>query len=408
MSPRTITTHSPRRTANVTALLMLPALVLLGACGREAEEGSAEGVATAAAAPNVVAFTPAQVQHGGVRWAPAAGADVAAALEVPGQLVPNEDRTARLGAPARGRVLSVAVQPGQRVNAGQVLVTLQSQEASTARADLAKATAELASRRAAATYARTARERAERLLAAKAISRQELERAQADDELARSALAQAQAEVQRARAGMAQLGVASSTGAMVIASPIAGIVLAREAVPGSVAEAGAPLVTVADPRTLWLELSVSDRAAASLTTGSRVRFSVPAFPSDTFEARVSSVGGALDPSTRAVPVRALVANPAGRFRPAMFATVWIEGAAPQATVSVPEGAVQMLDERPVVFVATPDGKGGARFERRNVTLGGTVGGRAQVLAGVSADETVVTDGAFAVKSEFSRAKMAKE
>jgi membrane fusion protein, heavy metal efflux system len=305
-------------------------------------------------------------------------------------------------------VLDVRVQPGQRVSAGQALVTLQSQEASAVRADFDKAMAELNSRRAGATYARAARERAERLLEAKAISRQELERAHADDELARASLSQAEAEVQRARAGMSQLGVGSANGTMVIASPLSGIVLSREAVPGSIAEAGAPLVTVTDPGTLWLEVSVADRAASSLATGSRVRFAVPAFPADTFDARVTSVGGALDPSTRTVPVRARVPNRAGRLRPAMFATVWIEGAAQQAAVSVPEGAVQMLDERPVVFVATPDAKGGARLERRNVTLGGTVGGRAQVLTGITAGETVVTDGAFAVKSEFSRAKMAKE
>ena len=357
--------------------------------------------------PNILTFTAAQVQHAGVRWAPVAGATGASALEVPGQLVPDGDRTAHLGAPARGRVLDVRVQPGQRVSAGQALITLQSQEASTARADYDKATAELSSRRAGATYARTARERAERLLEAKAISRQELERAQADDELARASLAQAEAEVQRARAGMSQLGVGSSNGVIVVASPLSGIVLSREAVPGSVAEAGAPLVTVTDPGTLWLEVSVADRAASSLATGSRVRFTVPAFPTDTFDARVSSVGGALDLSTRTVPVRARVVNGAGRLRPAMFATVWIEGASPQAAVSVPETAVQMLDQRPVVFLATPDAKGGVRIERRDVTLGGTVGGRAQVLQGLTSGETIVTDGAFAVKSEFSRAKMAK-
>jgi len=154
-------------------------------------------------------------------------------------------------------------------------------------------------------------------------------------------------------------------------------------------------------------VSVADRAASSLATGSRVRFIVPAFPTDTFDARVTSVGGALDSSTRTVPVRARVANSAGRLRPAMFATVWIEGAGRQAAVSVPEGAVQMLDERPVVFLAIPDAKGGVRLERRDVTLGGTVGGRAQVLQGLTAGQTVVTEGAFAVKSEFSRGKMAK-
>ncbi|CAN5911122.1 multidrug efflux RND transporter periplasmic adaptor MexH [soil metagenome] len=391
-----------RRTRGVIA----PVLLVVTACGTE--KGSAESTPRSVGETRTVVFSAAQVQHGGVRWDPVSGGTGSVQLEVPGQLVPNQDRTARLDAPARGRVLKVHVQPGQRVTAGQALVTLQSQEASAARADYEKAVAERNSRRAAATYARTARERAERLLAAKAIARQELERAQADDELALSAATQAEAEVQRARAAMSQLGVGSANGIMTIITPLTGVVLSREAVPGSVAEAGAPLATVADPSTLWLEVSVTDRAASALATGSRVRFSVLALPSDTFEARVSSVGGALDPATRTVPVRAAVANTAGRLRPAMFATVWIEGTGGMATVSVPETAVQMLDERPVVFVVTPDGKGGARFERRDVEVGGTVAGRTQLLRGVAASDVVVTAGAFAVKSEFSRAKMAQE
>ena len=386
--------------------VIAPALVIATACSSEKTAVDSSGASVAGT--RTLVFTKAQVEHGGVQWGPASGGTGGVLLEVPGQLVPNEDRTARLGAPARGRVVRVYVQPGQRVSAGQTLVTLQSQEASAARADFEKAMAERNSRRATATYSRTARERAERLLVAKAIARQELERAQADDELGRSALEQADAELARARAAMSQLGVGSASGIMTIASPLTGVVLSRDAAPGSVAEAGAPLATVADPSTLWLEVSVSDRAASALVTGSRVRFSVPAFPTDTFEARVSSVGGALDPATRTVPVRATVANKAGRLRPAMFATVWLQSVGGQASVSVPESAVQMLDERPVVFVVTPDGKGGARLERRDVEVGGTVAGRTQLRRGVAANDIVVTDGAYAVKSEFSRAKMAKE
>lgn len=395
----------PPRAARVIAALALPLTIGLTACG---SEGSGAPEEAAAATPNEITFTPAQVQHGGVRWEPAVSAGTAATLEVPGQVVPNEDRTARLGAPARGRVVRVLVQPGQRVSRGQPLVTLQSQEASAARADYDKAVAELASRRAAATYARTARERAERLLAVKAIARQELERAQADDELARAGLTQAQAEVQRARSTLSQLGVQSPSGTTVVGAPLAGIVLTREAAPGAVVEAGAPLVTVTDPSSLWLDVNVADRTASLLTTGSRVRFFVPAFPSDTFDARVHSIGGALDPTTRTVPVRALVSNASGRLRPAMFATVWIAGGASRAVIAVPEGAVQMLDQKPVVFVAVPDGKGGARFERRDVQLDGTAAGRAQVTQGLTAGDVIVVAGAFAVKSEFSRSKMAKE
>jgi cobalt-zinc-cadmium efflux system membrane fusion protein len=91
----------------------------------------------------------------------------------------------------------------------------------------------------------------------------------------------------------------------------------------------------------------------------------------------------------------------------MFATTWIEGGAARSAVLVPDSAVQLLDNRPVVFVATPDGSGGARFERRDVEVGTTVGGQTQVLSGLRPGETVVVAGAFAIKSEFARSRMAE-
>jgi len=173
-----------------------------------------------------------------------------------------------------------------------------------------------------------------------------------------------------------------------------------------VAEAGTPLVTVTDPRTLWLEVAASERAAASLREGARVRFTVPAFPADTFQARIQSVGGGLDAATRTVPVRALIDNSAGRLRPAMFATTWIEGGATRPVVLVPDASVQLLDATQVVFVARPDGQGGARFERREVEVGGSIGGQTQIVGGLQPGDLVVVAGAFAVKSEFARSKMA--
>ncbi len=367
-------------------------------------------------------MSPAAIQHGGVRWSPVVLREMATTAEVSGQLVPNEDRTARLGAPAQARVLRVHVQVGDRVARGQPLVTLQSAEASTARADYDKAAADLSARRAAAVYARTARERAERLLAAKAIARQDLERAQADDELARSELARASAEVARTRATLAQLGVSSAaalaSGLMVVRSPLAGVVLSRDAAPGTVADAGAALVTVSDPSTLWLDLAITEQAVSALSRGARVRFTVPAFPTDTFEARVVSIGGAFNAETRMLPVRAIVQNApsktgpkTGKLRAQMFATARIEGAERRASVAVPESAVMLLDEKPVVFVvrANSDGEpnGPVRFERREIVRGGTSGGVVQIISGVKAGELVVTDGAFAVKSEFSRTKLAE-
>jgi membrane fusion protein, heavy metal efflux system len=350
-----------------------------------------------------VTFTAAQVQHGGVRWEPVAIGTASAAATVPGQIVPNEDRTARLGATARARVVAVRVRPGDRVGRGQLLVTLVSPEAGMAQSDVTKAEAEVSSRRAQAAYARSARERAERLLALKAIPRQDYERAVADDELARAALLQADAELRRARSTAEQLGAGqSASGEIAIRSPLAGVVLARSAVPGAVVEAGAPLIVVADPSSLWLSIDAPEKLAALFRVGRPLRFTVPAYPSDTFWARTDAVGAGLDPGTRTLPVRGVVANGSGKLKPEMLANVLVEGGPTVAALLVPEDAVQLLDGRPVVFVAHPGAKGGARFVARAVEIASRSGGRVLVTRGLAAGDVVVTRGAFAVKAQIKK------
>lgn len=383
---------------------------LLTACSGAADAGLDEtgGINDDSTAAKTVIFSAEQIQHGGIQWAPVSATSVVSRVELPGQLVPNEDRTARLGAPAQGRVITLHVRPGDRVSQGQTLVTLQSEAGSSAAADHAKASAELAARRAAAAYARTARERADRLLAIKAGSRQEAERAAVDDQAAQAAVVQAETEVARAASRMTQLGATSVSGNILVRSPLGGVVLSRDVSPGAVVDAGAPLVTVSDPASLWLEVSAGAGVAAAVRTGTRVQFVVPAFPADTFNATVQSIGGALDSDTRMIPLRARVLNNDGRLRAAMFATTWVASGERRDAVVVPDSAVQLLDNRTVVFIAQPDGSGGARLERRDVEIGETVSGQTQIVSGMRAGDVVVIAGAFAVKSEFARSKMAED
>ena len=355
-----------------------------------------------------VTLTAAQIRHGRVTWQPVTMGTSSATVTVPGQLVPNEDRTARLGAPGAGRVVAVRLRPGDRVGRGQVLVTLQSPEAGAAQSDLAKAQAELTSQRAQAAYTASARARAERLLALKAIPRQDYERAVADDELARSSVTQAEAELTRARSLAEQLGAtASASGEIALRSPLAGVVLARPAVPGTVVEAGAPLATVTDPTSLWLTVNAPEALAGALRTGTTLRFSVPAFPGETFAARVDAVGAGLDPGTRTLPVRASVDNRTGRLKPEMLATVTAAGGPAVAAAIVPDAAVQMLKGKTVVFIVRPEPNGGAKFTRRDVEVGSRVDGRAAILSGLASGDVIVTAGGFAVKAEFEKGSMPK-
>lgn len=403
------------------------ALAGLQACGRDAEQRPETATDSGMAAmlgmenmpgmvrpdsgapgdANSVAMSAAQVANGQIRWAVPSSSTISGTVEVPGQLVLNEDRTARLAAPAQGRVLTVHVSPGDRVDRGGRLVTLQSQDAAMAQADVAKAQAEVTSRRAGATYARTARDRAERLLAIKAIPRQDYDRAVADDELARAALSQSEAELARARSGAEQLGVDPQNGAMVLRSPMNGVVVTRDVTPGAVVGAGAPMVTVTDASSLWLAVSLPEQLAGSARQGGVLRFIVAPYPTDTFTARVQSISAAFDPATRSLPVRGLVANTRGRLRAETFARVWVQGGALQQVITIPESAIQRVESKTVVFVAHPDGKGGAHFTQRDVDQRAVGGGRVAVLRGLAPGEAIVIDGAYAVKAQLAKARMPK-
>jgi membrane fusion protein, heavy metal efflux system len=355
-----------------------------------------------------VTLTAAQIRHGGVAWGPVTMGTAAAAVSVPAQLAPNEDRTARLGAPAGGRIVAVRVRPGDRVLAGQLLVSLQSREAAQAQADLAKARAELVARQAEAGYAKSARDRADRLLALKAIPRQDYERTVTDDEHARQGVAQAEAELTRARSAADQLGAGSSaSGAIEVRSPLVGVLLERSAVPGTVVDAGAPLVTVTDASSLWVTVNAPESLSGAFRTGTTLRFTVPAYPGETFAAHVDAVGAGLDPATRTLPVRATVDNRTGRLKPEMIATVLADGGPLVPAALVPDSAVQMLKGRPVVFLARPRPDGGARFVRRDVEVGSRSDGRVAITRGLSAGDVIVTRGAFAVKAQAEKGAMPK-
>jgi len=138
----------------------------------------------------------------------------------------------------------------------------------------------------------------------------------------------------------------------------------------------------------------------------KVNVIVSAYPHAIVPGTITYIGDVLDPATRTMRLRVTVVNPDRLLKPEMFATVWIESGTAQTGISVPEEAVQLLDQKPVVFIAIPDGNGGARFERRDVELGARTDGSIQILGGVKSGDLVVVNGAFAVKAEFARSSMA--
>ena len=417
------TMHSPANSLTRLAGVSVGIVLLLAGtgCSRKTDQrkqassdsmAAMKGMASdtakrsSAADTSSITLTAAQIEHGKIQWAPAALGQSATSAVIPGTIIPNENRTARLSAPAEGRVTTVRVQPGDRVGRGQVLVSLLGPGAGSAQSDVSKAASQVVAMRAQASYARAARNRAERLLTLKAIPRQDYERAIADDESAQASLSQALAEQRRAVSSAEQLGAgASATGEMVLRSPLSGVVLTRDAQPGAVVAAGTQLVSVTDPSSLWLQVNAPEKLASLFRVGGILHFSVPAYAADRFDARVTAVGAALDPSSRTLLVRATILNGNQKLKPEMLASVSVEGDGSSTVPVIPDDAIQLFDGRPAVFVVRPRSAGGATFVRRFVEIGSRTGSTVAVTRGLAAGELIVTAGAFSVKAELQKRSM---
>lgn len=326
-------------------------------------------------------------------------------IEASGRLAINEDASARVGSPTEGRVTKVLATVGDYVKAGQTLVLVHSHELVQAQADHAKAVAALTRAEKSLVYAQAELDRANRLLAAKAISEREQMRAAADVTAAKAEVAQIKVELNRSEEFLEHLGVKpGGPDDVVISAPISGQIIKRNISIGTVVNPAEDLLVIANFTTLWAIAEVPEKQAAAVRPGQPVHLSVQAFAERQFKARVIQIGAALNPETRTTQVRCLVENVRGQLRPEMFATIHLTTGMTQQILAVPRDAIQEIKGEKVVFVPT----GAETFVKRAVQTGREQGDWIEIISGLQAGERIVTRGGFFVKSEFLRSTMSEE
>lgn len=186
---------------------------------------------------------------------------------------------------------------------------------------------------------------------------------------------------------------------VVIRSPAAGFVLARNITPDERFEKGAELFTIGDLRRVWILLDTYENEARYFRPGQKVSFR---YQGKAFQARVSSVPPVFDPATRTLKVRLEADNPGFVLRPDMFVDVEHSVTMPPA-VTVPAEAVLDSGLKKTVFVE----RGSGIFEAREVETGKYLDGRVEILGGLKPGERIVVSGNFLIDSE-SRMKTASE
>ncbi len=311
--------------------------------------------------------------------APAAQGTVPGGVRATAEIVPVAGQAAEIAAPVTGRVVAAKLPwVGRKVKKGEVLLEVVplAGDRGAAELELATATGELA-------LAERSAERATSLFPA-VVSERERDVALADVARARARVAAAESALDAWKGGRG-VGVP-------LRSPIAGVVTFVGVTAGQGVEAGARLVSVIDPSTVWLQARVPETEAAAVASTPGATFTVSgADRVFTTEAPVA-VGAALDPVSRTLPVVYSVPNEDGALKPGMYAKATLfTGQDVEGTV-IPASAVIDDGGAPTVFVLD----GGESFFQRRVRLGAQDGAHVVVLDGVQPGDRVVSAGAYEI------------
>jgi RND family efflux transporter MFP subunit len=317
-------------------------------------------------------------------------------LRLPGVVQPNAYRSVSVTSLVGGRVTRVLAELGQSVRRGQTLAELYSPELAEAQMRFISARAELSAHE--RELART-----EKLTEIGAASRQELERIHAEHTSATTVVESARSRLTLLGMSAPQIDKLTEASDLEptsrIEAPADGIVTARDANAGLNVNAGTPLFTVVDLSTVWVVGELYEKDFSNVRLGSAAQVTTTAYADMVLDGKVSYIDSQVRPETRTAQVRVEIPNREGRLRLGMFAEMQVTTPG-KPVVTVPRTAVQMVDDRSVVYLANASRQG--HFVEREVHVGNALGEDVEVIAGVGPDDLVVEKGSFSLRAERER------
>jgi HlyD family secretion protein len=252
-------------------------------------------------------------------------------------------RVVEVKSKASGEALEVAVETGDRVEAGTLLARIDPRDVQSAY-DQAVADEEAA--RVHVRLAQTEQARIRKIRESGLASPQDLEAAEQTTADARAALVRADTNLRLARERLADV---------TIKAPAAGTMLSRSVEPGQIiasatqnVSGGTTLFTMADLTTMQARAKVDEVDIGQVRAGQRVRVSVDAYPGRSFEGEVAKIEplAVIEQNVTLFPVLVRLGNPEDLLRPGMNADVSIEIATREDVVAVPNAAaVSVRDAR---------------------------------------------------------------
>jgi membrane fusion protein, heavy metal efflux system len=342
-----------------------------------------------------IKLTDEQVETSSIELAAVREGTLVRRIVVPGTIVPDADRIARVSVKLSATVAELRKKLGDTVEKGEVIAVLESRE-------VANAKSEYLAARLNNDLQRNLYERDKILGDRHIIAEQIVLRSE-------GAAGQAKINLDIARQKLLALGVTENELAVLpdepetalrrqeVRAPISGRVVDRRVDLGAAVgrdNLETELFTVADLDRVWVELAVGPTSLPAVAEGQIVSVAAHGLAKRAV-GKIVFVSPIVEKETHSARVVAEIANPDGNWRPGSLVQAAIAIGQRCVAVAVPVSAVQTIGRTRIVFVRTQDG-----FERRPVTLGEGDDRLLEVLSGVREAETIAVSNTFVLKAEL--------
>ncbi|MCG8052719.1 MAG: efflux RND transporter periplasmic adaptor subunit [Candidatus Thiodiazotropha endolucinida] len=299
-------------------------------------------------------------------------------LSATGSLVAVQGVT--VSAELGGKVSEIAFESGDRVEAGDLLVRL----------DTTAEEAQLRSAEAAEKLARINLDRNRGLRANKTVSQSDLDTAEANYK-------QATAQVENVKATIAK---------KTLRAPFSGQLGLRQVNLGQIIEQGTPVVTLQTIDPIYADFSLPQQRFSSVAVGNEVRITTDAAEDKSFSGKIIAINPEIDQATRTVRIRSTLSNQEELLRPGMFANVKVIMPQQDDVLAIPATSVLYAPYGDTVFVidTTKDeatGEEQKTLRQQIIRLGRTRGDYVAVVTGLKEGETVVTSGVFKLRPNMA-------
>lgn len=180
-----------------------------------------------------------------------------------------------------------------------------------------------------------------------------------------------------------------------ITAPFDGVVGLRNISVGALSQPGVLITTVDDDSVMKLDFSIPETYFSYIRPGQTITAKTRAWPDQAFVGEVSSVDSRVNPSTRAIQVRALLPNNENKLRPGMLMRVDLEKS-PRETLLIPEEALITRADQHLVWVAA-SAQSPSKVIPTPVIVGERIKGFVEIVDGLSEGQILVTRGTLKLR-----------